>query len=129
MKTAATKNWYGNSGTPPPPFELDVELWVALLVVTVWDCCRVLLPATVEVELLGETALALDELATDVVLGPTAVEVLLAPELPRANSSTLLIPLSATQRFPEESKAMPSGLISRLWVAFQLGPYVVAKSG
>ena len=44
------------------------------------------------------------------------IEVLVVPTTDPKNSSTLSLVASAAQRFPEESKAIPSGFVRPFWV-------------
>ena len=109
-------DWYGNSGTLPPPLE-DVELdeavcWGADEVAT----CAVVVCWARVVEGTGDDAevwLVVEMVEETVEVDATADE---------ENSSTLFTPLSLTQRLPDESNAKPSGAIRRLCVAFQEKP-------
>jgi len=60
----------------------------------------------------GRAELLDDE--TELTLEELAIEEVLLLGAPGPNSSTLLTPESATQRFPDESNTIPSGVINIL---------------
>jgi hypothetical protein len=97
VKTVATANWYGNSGTPPPPVVLDVEV----------DEVAEEDMGGEEVELvdMGGEEVELEEVGGDevelVVDGDTVVTA------EPVYSRTRLAAQSATHRLPLESNAMP----------------------
>jgi hypothetical protein len=66
-----------------------------------------------------------------VVVLATVEELVVVVEMADAeNSTTLFRPSSATHRFPEESRAIPSGVARSLWVAFKMPEEgIVTKSG
>jgi hypothetical protein len=97
----------GNSGTVDEVVELPLDEVVEVVVVDVDETVVLEGVDVVDAEetVLLEAAVELDEMV-----------IVLVPPEDAGNSTSLLFEASATQRFPDESKAIPCGAIRLVWL-------------